>query len=273
MCFSRSPAPGGGAAGARGPTRAGGREEAGGPGEPGGPEAAGGRFSGRPRLRAGGGGGHQVGVEAEALLTDPDDVGTLQDALPLHALIVDERPVGARVHQQVALSGLDDFRVTARDVLPGSDDVAPRLAPEHHRRARDHILPAVGKAHHPAARVGGGARLAGGPNRRHRLRHLHLLDELRAAGAALVHERELVAPDFHLIAVEQRGRLGTQPHAIDEHFGCRCGLADDHLPVRLPLEHGVARQHACPGQRDRAGRVAAQRHLADREAELPVTEF
>src|SRR2546425_12063961 len=102
------------------------------------------RFSGRPRLRAGGGGGHHVGVEAEALLTDPDDVGTLQDALPLDALIVDERPVGARVHQQVALSGLDDFRVTARDVLPGSDDVAPRLAPEHHRRARDHILPAVG---------------------------------------------------------------------------------------------------------------------------------
>src|SRR5436309_3869526 len=64
VSLSRSPAPGGGAAGARGPTRAAGRAEAGGrggPGGPGGPEAAGPR-TGAPVCRGTAGGGSASGL-------------------------------------------------------------------------------------------------------------------------------------------------------------------------------------------------------------------
>ena len=76
-----------------------------------------------------------------------------------------------------------------------------------------------------------------------------------------------------LITVQQRRRLGPEPHPVDEHLGRRGGLADDYLPIRLPLEHGVTRQHGCPGQPDRAGRIAAERHLTDRDSEFFATEL
>src|SRR2546428_4373468 len=99
------------------------------------------------------------------------------------------------------------------------------------------------------------------------------LNELRAAGATFVHESELVTTHLDLVTVQERRRLGAEPHPVNEHFRRRRGLADDHLPVWLPLEQGMARQHVCPGQRDRAGRIAAERHLADRDGELSPTEL
>jgi len=166
--------------------------------------------------------------------------------------------------------------VAPRDVLTRHHDVAPRLPPEHDRRRSDHVLAAVGEADHSAARVGGDPRFAAA--RRHQrltgcLGHLESLNELRAAGATFVHESELVTTHLDLVTVQQRRRLGAEPHPVDEHFRRRRGLADDHLPVWLPLEQGMTWQHVCPGQQDRAGRIAAERHLADGDGEFSPTEL
>ena len=155
-------------------------------------------------------------------------------------------------------------------VLPGDHHVAPGLPPEDQRRPGDRVLPPVGKTHHPAAGVGGRLPDAA-PGLRHGFRHLHRRDVLRTAAAALVYEGQLVSRHLHLVPMQQRSRLGTQPHPVDHHLGLRDRFADHHLAVGQPLQHRVAWQQARPGKGNGTAGVASQRHLARRDREsLPV---
>src|SRR5438445_320306 len=79
----------------------------------------------------------------------------------LHALAVAEHPVGARVAHHVAPLARRDLRVAPRDLALSDDDVARRIAADHHPSLRDEILLAVDEGDQPAARRGGGAGDAG----------------------------------------------------------------------------------------------------------------
>ena len=214
-------------------------------------------------------------IETELLFPHADHVGAREDALPLYLLFVDERAVGAGVDHDVTPGRVDDLRMPAGHVLPGNDDVATGFTPEHERRARDHVLAPVREADHPATGRPDGRGLPAWSGRRARrpLGQTQGLHVLRAPGAALVHEGELVVAHLDFVAVQQGGRLGTQAHAVDEHVGRRRGLADDHLAVGLPLEHGMPRQHACPREGDGAAGITAEHHLTHRDGELVATEF
>src|SRR6266550_2160742 len=118
------------------------------------------RASGRPRWRGGDRRGRRhVRVEAKLLVAQADHVGPGEDPLTLHALLVHERPVSARIDQQIALRRLDDLSVSTRNVVPRYHDIAPRLATEHQRRPGDHVLAAIREAHDPTARHTDGGRL------------------------------------------------------------------------------------------------------------------
>src|SRR5439155_477746 len=94
------------------------------------------RARGRPRWRGGYRGGRpHVRVEAELLVAQPDHVGPGEDPLTLHAFLVHERPVGARIDQHIALRRLDDLGVPTRNVVPRYYNVAPRT-PRSSRRRR-----------------------------------------------------------------------------------------------------------------------------------------
>ena len=79
--------------------------------------------------------------------------------------------------------------------------------------------------------------------------------------------------DLDLVAVQQRRRLGAQPDAVDQHLRLRYRLCDYDLPVREPLELGMARENAGTGEVDRAACVAAEHHVSRRDGELPPAHF
>jgi hypothetical protein len=145
----------------------------------------------------------RVGIEPELFFPDADHVAAREDPLALYLLFVDERAVGAGVDHDVAAGRLDDLRMPAGHVFSGNHDVAPGLTAEHQRRAGDHVLAPVREAHHAATGctdprgLPAGARLS--PSRL--LGHAQGLHILRASGATLVHEGQLVVADLDFVAV------------------------------------------------------------------------
>ncbi len=232
-----------------------------------------GRASGRPHLPRGRR-RSRVGVEAELLFANRDHVGPGEEALPLDPRVIHRRAVRARVNDQVSLGSLYDLGVAARHVLARHDDVAGRIAPEDERRTSDCVLAAVRQRDDATARVGGGLpSLCLGLRLRHRLRKAHRLHVLRAATATLIDERQLLSRDFDLVAVEQRSRLRSQAHAIDQDFRFWNCLGDYDLTVGETFELGVARQDTGTGQRNGAVGICAEQHFTLRECELPPAEF
>jgi hypothetical protein len=118
------------------------------------------------------------------MVSHPDHIGAGQDSLHFDSLTVDEGPIGAAVHQDVALRSRHDLGVAARDILVGHDDIAAGLATKHHRCRADGVLSTVGQANEsPAGSRGGrfrGTRLELPGH----LGHIARADELSAAAAA-----------------------------------------------------------------------------------------
>ena len=62
--------------------------------------------------------------------------------------------------------------------------------------------------------------------------------------AAVVDGEDLVRADLDLVAVEHRGGVGAEPHAVDEQVHPRAGRANGGGPLGGAQEDGMARLHA-----------------------------
>src|SRR5207249_265079 len=80
-----------------------------------------------------------------------------------------------------------------------------------------------------------------------------------------VDEGQLVVTNLDLVAVQQRGGLGPEPHPVDRDFGSGGGLPDHDLAVRLAQQQGVSGQHARAREGDGAAGVAPQHDFAHRD--------
>ena len=182
-----------------------------------------------------------VGIEAEFIVADADDVGPGEDVPAPCPLAVHVRAVDAHVHQHVSLGCGLDFRMTPAHVGPGDHHVRAGIAPEDERVGPDGVFPPVGQADHPPA---GGRRRRIGPGRarrRHQVGERAAVEELGVAGAAAVHREDLVEADLDLVAVEDGGRIGAEPDPVDQELHAGLGGPDGGGALRCPLEHRVQR--------------------------------
>ena len=92
----------------------------------------------------------------------------------------------------------------------------------------------------------------------HGLRNAHRLHVLGAAASPLIDEGQLLPSDFHLVAMQQRGRFGTQAHAVDEDVGFWNCLGDDDLPIWQRFQLRVFGENTWNGERDGAAGIRAR---------------
>jgi hypothetical protein len=117
------------------------------------------------------------------MVSNPYHIGPGQNPLHLDPLAVDEGPVGAAVHQHIALRSSHDLGVAARDILIWHDDVAARLTTKNHWSGADGVLPAVGQTDETPPGCRGGRLWPRLELPRH-LGHVACTDELGTAAAA-----------------------------------------------------------------------------------------
>ena len=91
-------------------------------------------------------GRHRLGIEAELLAADADDVAPRQYARSGNALAVDDGAVGARIGDDVAVRAGPDLGMTPRHLGAHDDHLAPRIAAEDEPGAGDGVFPAIGEA-------------------------------------------------------------------------------------------------------------------------------
>jgi hypothetical protein len=152
------------------------------------------------------------------MISNPYHIRPSQNSLHLDTLAVDEGPVGAAVHQHIALRSRHDLGVAARDILIWHDDVAACLTTKNHRSGADGVLPAVGQTDEtPAGCRRGrfwGARLE---LPRH-LGHVACTDELGTPAAARIGHQYFVGADLELVPMKDGSRLGSQFDSVQQNF-------------------------------------------------------
>ncbi len=162
--------------------------------------------------------GHRLGIEAELLAADADHVTARQDPRAGNTLAVDDRAVGARIGDDVAVGAGTDLGMPPRDLGAHDDNFAAGIAAEDNPGGGDGVLPSVGQADEAPRRRGTGRT---GHRRAARFREGECRHHLGASGTRLVDDPQLVASQRDLVAMQQRGRLRAQPHAIYAHFSDR----------------------------------------------------
>lgn len=214
-------------------------------------------------------------IEAEIDWPEPQDVAPLQDQAPIDGHAVDQGAVGAGVLEDVTLRTVLDECMPAGDIRGFDHDVARGVAPEDQRALADLVFAAVGEAHQSTAghRAGwmrhGFGRYCGSQGVQGRR-----VGHLGRADAAFVHHDQLDGAELHLVAVQQRHRVGTQPHAIDDHDRIGIGAPDrgaaaGGLHQRVALEDPRAfKAHRRHGRGPEDGFTCGERPAAATELKL-----
>src|SRR5436190_14597383 len=105
-----------------------------------------------------------IGVEAELLPADANDVGTREPVRALDLLAVHEHAVRAGVAYHVAVLGRRQLGVAARDLVPRHDDVTARVAADDEPLLGNRVLLAIHERYEPPPRRGHLAGRAGAPS-------------------------------------------------------------------------------------------------------------
>ena len=106
-------------------------------------------------------------------------------------------------------------------------DVATGFAPHDQRVGLDGVFPTVSEAYKPATRTGGGLALGGWFGLYQPL-NVRRADESGASGAPFVYEAELPTSHLDLVTMQQRGRLWSENHSINENLGILTDASHRH---------------------------------------------
>ena len=104
--------------------------------------------------------------------------------------------------------------------------------------------PPVGAGRRRGGRSAGGRQIGEGAG----------VEELGVARPPGVDREDLVGADLDLVAVQDRGGVGAEPHAVDQKLRIGLARADGGGPLRGALQDGVPRPHPLAFEDNRAAR-------------------
>ena len=129
----------------------------------------------------------------------------------------------------------------------------PASRPKTRLLARDGIFAAVGETDQAAA--GGAGRRRGGRSAGGRqIGEGAGVEELGVARPPGVDREDLVRADLDLVAVQDRGGVGAEPHAVDQKLRIGLARANGGGPLRGALQDGMPRPHPLAFEDNRAAR-------------------
>src|SRR5687768_8123678 len=150
--------------------------------------------------------------------------------------------------------------MSARNVAPRHDDIRTRVASEDERLAGELVITTVGERNDPGCRRGRGDRWGRGS----RVRRNGNVDrplQLRLASPALVYDEDLLPRNVELVAVQERRRLRTKTHPVDQHVGTG-NRANGRRAVGPALHDGMSGRHAFALDGQRGILIGANDHLS-----------
>ena len=174
----------------------------------------------------------------------------LQHPLAADPGAVDEGAVDAGIEQHHAITGGMQLGVATGHLGAGHHDVGARLPTKDQGAIVEAVFAAIGEAHNASA-----ARA-----------HFPTIDvegghETGSPGPGVILDQDLVAADTDLVAVEQRGRLGTEANAVDLNLGI-AQRPDGGGTIGPALNHGVLGRNPGSEEGDGGLGVGADQHIA-----------